>query len=103
MTAVAIESLRVDLTRLLLSARSSGPLPPEAADDRNAQTTTLFRRCKKKMAAVGVGHRNGDGGLGGDTGAATLAAAGSRKAPLPQEVGRYHYWRQIFSELEYFA
>lgn len=97
MSEVAIDALRVDLTRLLLSARSCGPAKGRPETDQIAQTTTLFRRCKQ---AGEVGKENesgyyGGGGAPGEKSHATtplivpvVAAAASRRSPLPQEVDR---------------
>eukprot|EP00903_Cladosiphon_okamuranus_P017269 g15913.t1 len=98
MSEVAIDTLRVDLTRLLLSARSCGPAKGRAETDQIAQTTSRFRRCKQ-TGDDGSGKESGsvDGGDGDEApgGKKTIAvtpprvdpvaAAASRRAP-PQEV-----------------
>lgn len=86
MSEVAIDALRVDLTRLLLSARSCGPAKGRPETDQIAQTTSRFRRCKQ------IDREGGDGGGGGDgvprETSAIIAAAASRKSPLPEDVDR---------------
>lgn len=99
MSEVAIDTLRVDLTRLLLSARSCGPAKGRPETDQIAQTTSLFRRCKQ----TGDGSKESGSVDGGDGGkapgekknvavtppcVAPVAAAASRRSPLPQEVDR---------------
>lgn len=80
MTEAAIDALRVDLTRLLLSARSSDAVNKLDTD----KATTLFRRCK---------HNNEDGGSAAKStilsaGGMATATAVPRKSPLPEEVDR---------------
>ena len=80
MTEAAIDALRVDLTRLLLSARSSDAVNKLNTD----KATTLFRRCK---------HNEDRGSAIKSTvpsaeGMSAAVAAVPRKSPLPEEVDR---------------
>ena len=97
MSEVAIDALRVDLTRLLLSARSCGPAKGRPETDQIAQTTSLFRRCKQTGDASRES-RSADGdaeapdlkkSVATPPRIAPVAAAVSRRSPLPQEVDRW--------------
>lgn len=91
MTEAAIDALRVDLTRLLLSARSS-----DAVNKLDtAKATTLFRRCK----------HNEDGGSAAKStipsaGGMSAATAVPRKSPLPEEVDRCVHSCSVFVSLD---
>lgn len=98
MSEVAIDALRVDLTRLLLSARSCGPAKGRPETDQIAQTTSRFRRCKQIYKEAGRGSGGGGGGVPDGT-SANIATAASRKSPLPEEVDRCVFVCTIISLL----
>lgn len=97
MSEVAIDALRVDLTRLLLSARSCGPAKGRPETDQIAQTTSLFRRCKQNSQGDVGNHVSGgdgrsiavDNAATAPAAAAAATAAVSRRSPLPDEVDRF--------------
>lgn len=118
MSEVAIDALRVDLTRLLLSARSCGPAKGRPETDQIAQTTSLFRRCKQNGQGDADNKFSGGGGRSvldtavDDAAAAPAAAlastaAISRRSPLPDEVARYalraDYSRRKHAEYTFLA
>lgn len=85
MSAVAIDALRVDLTRLLLSARSAGG-PERAQDgstDNSSLQTSLFRRCKERSDEASKSSNKPDGGD-----VPQPCARKEARLPLPEHVGR---------------
>lgn len=91
MSAVAIDSLRIDLTTLLLSARSSGPTKPNANTiNSSTHPTSLFRRCAD-VTGDGTSKAGAGGGGGAEVADGTNiagATSATRKSPLPDKVDR---------------
>lgn len=89
MSDIAIDALRVDLTKLLLSARYFGPVQPEAAD-KNAQTISLLREYKQKRGAASKKITGGFDVLHDESMASTssIPVAVKRKSPPPEKVDR---------------
>lgn len=86
MSEAAIDALRVDLTRLLLSARSTSDAVNKLRREPD-ETTTLFRRCKHNEDG-GSAARPAIPNAGGTAVAPAAAPAVPRKSPLPDEVDR---------------
>lgn len=98
MSAVAIDALRVDLTRLLLSARSTGsPDSSRTQDGSSSLQTSLFRRCKERSDEASRSSKKSDGS--GDDVPQPCAPKAAR-LPLPEHVGRcVCFWWLLESNL----
>lgn len=87
----------IDLTRLLLSARSCGPANGRPETDQIAQATSLFRRCKQTCADQAP---KANSAANSPVASLAAAAAASRKSALPQEMDRYVACVDIFPNTE---